>query len=374
MVDGIGPVGDIVHQSVEHVDVVLVDIHPQRTVGGRGPDVVIGAQVRQVVVMLVGEIPRQGALRSEHADPAVAAQEHRLAVEIAAQRVEGAAADHHPHRVDADVLPEALIATEHQALAGRGDAAVLGGVLVVIVLIQLGGDAGEARAVIGEGFVEFGGGLGGSACVHLGCGDSLIDRGQYAVPAAGDDFADAVPALEARPPGELFDTTGHQAEVRVAVEEPCHRRQFAHRPDRGRDGQGVGDCAHRGLGGLLGQQFLHGDQVGVVVVGRRQLVGVGRGRRLPGRVIGQIVVGVGPHERHQIGHRLEYEEVVILAEEALPFITAFAPAGGPQRVEVAGGDAQPDGNELCSHAAQPNDLQSRLWMCVSSTTRWPLPG
>ena len=91
-------------------------------------------------------------------------------------------------------------------------------------------------------------------------------------------------------------------------------------------------------------------------------------------MVGEVVVGVGPNERGQISHRLERENVLILAEEALPFVAGIAPAGGPQRVQVPGGDAEADRNELCSHASQPNDLGFGSWMCVSSTTRWPLPG
>src|SRR6185369_4262705 len=54
-VGGVGPVGDVVGDAAQHVDVVLGDLDPQRPAGGGGPDVVVGGQVRQVVVVFVGE-------------------------------------------------------------------------------------------------------------------------------------------------------------------------------------------------------------------------------------------------------------------------------------------------------------------------------
>jgi hypothetical protein len=82
------------------------------------------------------------------------------------------------------------------------------------------------------------------------------------------------------------------------------------------------------------------------VLGGLQLVGVGLGQPIPGRMVGEVVVSAGPHERREVGHRLECIEVLVLAEEALPFVAGIAPAGSPQRVKVTRGDAQPNRYEL----------------------------
>ena len=63
-----------------------VTLTSQRPVGGCRADVVVGAQLGQVVVVLVGEVAGQRPFGREHADAAVAAQEDRLVVVVAAQR------------------------------------------------------------------------------------------------------------------------------------------------------------------------------------------------------------------------------------------------------------------------------------------------
>src|SRR6185312_9466948 len=105
-VHGVGPVGHVVGQTREHVHVVLGDVDVQRTVGGGGADVVVGRQAGHVVVVLVGQVARHGPLGREHADPAVAAQEDRAVVHVAAQRVERAGRRHQLDRVDAHLVPE----------------------------------------------------------------------------------------------------------------------------------------------------------------------------------------------------------------------------------------------------------------------------
>jgi hypothetical protein len=77
------------------------------------------------------------------------------------------------------------------------------------------------------------------------------------------------------------------------------------------------------------QLLRHGDQIGLPVLRGFQTMGVGPGHRLPRRMLGQIVVGVGAHERRQIGDRCEGENVLILAEEPLPFVAGIAPAWRP---------------------------------------------
>ena len=182
--------------------------------------------------MLVGQIPRERPLGREHADPTVPAEEHRLLVEVAAQRVERAAAGHHPDGVDPDVLPEFRVAAKHQTFARSHRAGLGNRVIVLIEIVEaLVGRHGASRLVIVERLLEFGGGQRGGTPVDFRDGDDLVDRGHHCVPAARDDLADGVPAFAAGPAGELFDTTGDEAQVRVAVEEPCHRGQFAHRPE-----------------------------------------------------------------------------------------------------------------------------------------------
>ena len=202
--------------------------------------------------MLIGQITRKRPLGREHADPPVAAEEHRLLVEVAAQRVERAAADHHPDGVDPDVLPEFRIATEHDRFDG-GQGTDTGVVVVEVIVIIVGRDPGNFLSVVVERLGEFGGSPRGGAPVDLRSRDDLVDRGHHALPAARDDLADGVPALAASPAGELLNAACHQAQVRVAVEEPSHGGHFAHRAERGDHGQRVGQRAHRGLGGPLGQ-------------------------------------------------------------------------------------------------------------------------
>src|SRR4051794_36544642 len=96
MVDGVGSVGQIVGDAGQHVDVVVGDVDLQRAVGSRGADIVVGRQIRQVVIVFVGQIARQGSLGAEHAQSSVAAQEDRLVVQIAAQGVVRARTGHYP--------------------------------------------------------------------------------------------------------------------------------------------------------------------------------------------------------------------------------------------------------------------------------------
>jgi hypothetical protein len=97
------------------------------------------------------------------------------------------------------------------------------------------------------------------------------------------------------------------------------------------------------------------DQVVLALLWRIEAVRVRLCQPLPRRVVGQVVVAVCPDEGGQVGHRLEPVEVLVLAEERLPFVTGVTPAGSPQCVQVALGEPDPDGHDVSSHAAQPND-------------------
>ena len=65
--------------------------------------------------------------------------------------------------------------------------------------------------------------------------------------------------------------------------------------------------------------------------------------------------GDAAHERDQVGHGLEGEQILVLAQERLPFVTVVAPAWRPQGVAVTDGQAQSDGHEVSSHAAHNSD-------------------
>ena len=110
---------------------------------------------------------------------------------------------------------------------------------------------------------------------------------------------------------------------------------------------------HRFLCGLLGQQFLHPDQVVLALRRRVEPVCVRLDQTLPRRVVGEVVVGVRPEEGDQIGDRLEAVEVLVLAEQCLPLVAGIAPAWSPECVQVALGQSEPDLLDVSSHAAQP---------------------
>ena len=49
----------------------------------------------------------------------------------------------------------------------------------------------------------------------------------------------------------------------------------------------------------------------------------------PRRMVGQVVIGVGPNERREVRHRLEGVEVLVACRGTLPFVAGVAPAGEP---------------------------------------------
>lgn len=112
------PVGKIVDQPTEHIDVVVGNGNRQRAVGGGRADVVVGAQVRQVVVVLIGKIAGQCPLGAKHTDPTIAAQEDRSIIQVTAKRVEGGGARHDLDRVDAHLQPEVPIAAQYDTVTG----------------------------------------------------------------------------------------------------------------------------------------------------------------------------------------------------------------------------------------------------------------
>jgi hypothetical protein len=78
----------------------------------------------------------------------------------------------------------------------------------------------------------------------------------------------------------------------------------------------------------------------------------------PRRVVDEIVVAVGAHERDQVSGRLEGVEVFVLAQERLPLVAGVAPAGRPHGVAVTIGQTQANRHEVSSHAAHNSDGRS----------------
>ena len=81
-------------------------------------------------------------------------------------------------------------------------------------------------------------------------------------------------------------------------------------------------------------------------MGRRQVV--------PARVVDEIVVGIGADECDQVSNGLKAVQVLVFAQERLPFVAGIAPARRPHGVAVTSGQAQADGYEV-GHAAQNSD-------------------
>jgi len=82
-------------------------------------------------------------------------------------------------------------------------------------------------------------------------------------------------------------------------------------------------------------------------------------------MVGQVVVGVGPDERGQVGDRFKRVEILVLTEERLPLVALVAPAWSPQCVQVALGQPKPDRHDVSSHGAQPNDGP---WLAVAQAS------
>ena len=111
----------------------------------------------------------------------------------------------------------------------------------------------------------------------------------------------------------------------------------------------------RRLGRLLRGHLGNTDQVVLTVLARIELMSRRRRQPVPRGVVGEVVVGVGPDERNQVGDRLEAVQIVVLAEERLPFVVGVPPRRSPQGVQIALGQPKPHGHDVSSHGAQPND-------------------
>ncbi len=72
----------------------------------------------------------------------------------------------------------------------------------------------------------------------------------------------------------------------------------------------------------------------------------------PRGVVLQVVPLCGADERRELRDLVEGEEVVVVAEERLPFLAVLPPPRGPQRDEVALGQRELDGDDVAGHGDQ----------------------
>ena len=112
----------------------------------------------------------------------------------------------------------------------------------------------------------------------------------------------------------------------VSVEEFVDRGQLAHRPDGRRDGQRPVQSLHRLLAGLFGGQFRDADDVVLALLAGIQRCALASVIFCHAGWSVRSLSLVGPDEGRQILHRLEGVEVLVLAEERLPFVAVVAPA------------------------------------------------
>jgi hypothetical protein len=69
-------------------------------------------------------------------------------------------------------------------------------------------------------------------------------------------------------------------------------------------------------------------------------------------VVGQVVLGRGPHERGELGDLGEREQRVVVAEEGLPVLAVLPPARSPQRDEVTRGERELDRDDVTGHGGK----------------------
>ena len=107
------------------------------------------------------------------------------------------------------------------------------------------------------------------------------------------------------------------------------------------------------VSGVLGGELGHADDVVALGVLRRQL-GDGQVRHhRPRRVVDEVVLVGGAHERGELGDLGEGEQRVLVAEERLPLLAVLAPPRGPQRDEVALGERELDRDDVAGHGVHP---------------------
>ncbi|GAA4621536.1 hypothetical protein GCM10023108_54810 [Saccharopolyspora hordei] len=128
-----------------------------------------------------------------------------------------------------------------------------------------------------------------------------------------------------------------------------HRVQLADVGQRAGDRHDVGELADGPGVQRLGDQLRHPDQVVLVVLVRAQVVGAELGDHVPGRVVVEVVLLGGAHERGQVRGVGERVQVVLVPEERFPFLAVLAPAWRPQGDDVALRQPELDGDDVLRH-------------------------
>ncbi len=295
----------IVGQAGQDVNVLVGDLDLQRAVHRGGLHLGERTHPRQIVFVIVGEVAGQGAFATEDGNGFPGPEENRFVVEIAAQREVFRTRGDDLDGVDPDFLPECEVL-----------------VFVLVVGIQI--DGFDIAVVVGIGDVvgvdlvlpggqQFRLGQGHRLGVHGGDTHHRIDRIQHIVPALGHCGADLIPQFQALAADEHTGAAGQCPERGVGGEELRHGLEFADLADIADHGQRVlefGDGIHIQI---TGSQLGGADQVERVVVLGLQFRGRQPGDNLPGRMVDQIVIGIGPDEGRQFGHGFEAVEGVLVS-------------------------------------------------------------
>src|SRR5690606_23111626 len=94
-------------------------------------------------------------------------------------------------------------------------------------------------------------------------------------------------------------------------------------------------------------------QVELVVLVRGQLRGRQGGDHVPRRVVDQVVLLGGAHERGQPGGVRERVQVVLMTQERFPLLAVLPPPRCPQGDHVALWQPKLDGNDVLRHLSVP---------------------
>ena len=164
-----------------------------------------------------------------------------------------------------------------------------------------------------------------------------------------------MPATRGRLAVELLDAARRQSQRGVAVEEPGDRGKLAHRTDRG------------AMASVLASGLTAASEASPPTTRppirsacrSSWAAACGRWPWPTGPQTGwsaRSFVGAAPHERRQIGHRLECVEVLVKPGSPLHSSPASRQQV-PQRVKVTRGDAGTFRYKALNHAGQPNDAR-----------------
>ena len=276
----------------------------------------------------------QRAFAAEDLDRAVGAEEHRLVVEVAPEGEDLARARRDPDGVDADLLPEpagALLVVGIVLVVGRvvGDGEIIGSLVV---------DGHDLFLRRGEG-----------GAVDLRRVDHVVDRVDDVVPALGDRLDELAPQPFAFPPDERQGALVQQAEAGRGVQHLGDGVELAHVRDGADHVDDLGELADRPRVGVLCGDLRHSDDVVALGLFRGQLGDRQVRHQRPCRMVDEVVLGRGAHERRELCHLGEGEQRVVVAEEGLPLLAVLPPFRRPQRDEVSFGEGEQDRDYVAGH-------------------------